>query len=236
MLAFAKTDIGLVRPINEDSFACIPPNFYMVADGMGGHLAGEIASQIAVETVKNYIFENMDRANSCEHLLEKAIVEANKQILTKANSDDSYKGMGTTITSALINDDTVVWAHIGDSRLYLVRNNMLTQLTRDHSLVWELLENGSINKSEAINHPQKNVLTRAVGIEDNIKVELGSIKLFPNDLLLLCTDGLTNMLKSEVLIDILTQDIDIEDIVNILVSSALDEGGTDNITTILVKY
>ena len=236
MLAFAKTDIGLVRPVNEDSFACIPPNFYMVADGMGGHLAGEIASQLAVDTVKNYIFDNQDNFDNVENLLEHAIWEANQKILNKSKSSDSFNGMGTTITSAFIKDGIIFWAHIGDSRLYLVRNKALSQLTKDHSLVWELLENGSINESEAINHPQKNVLTRAVGIEDNIKVETGSLKLENNDLLLFCSDGLTNMVNNELLLNILSTDNDCNEILDILFNEALTAGGTDNITAILLKY
>ena len=170
LLAFAKSDIGLVRPINEDSFACISPDFYVVADGMGGHLAGEIASQLAVETIKKIILHNETDSTDFTQLLKHAINTANKEILAKATINDSYNGMGTTVTSVLIKNETVFWGHIGDSRLYLIRNKTLTQLTNDHSLVWELLEQGSINKEEAQNHPQKNVLTRAVGIEETINI------------------------------------------------------------------
>ena len=144
--------------------------------------------------------------------------------------------MGTTVTSVLIKNETVFWGHIGDSRLYLIRNKTLTQLTNDHSLVWELLEQGSINKEEAQNHPQKNVLTRAVGIEENINIETGSLKLFPDDMLLLCTDGLTNMVSTEQLLEAILNEQNLKLVLDSLFETALKAGGTDNITAILVRY
>ena len=236
LLAFAKSDIGLVRPINEDSFACISPDFYVVADGMGGHLAGEIASQLAVETIKKIILHNETDSTDFTQLLKHAINTANKEILAKATINDSYNGMGTTVTSVLIKNETVFWGHIGDSRLYLIRNKTLTQLTNDHSLVWELLEQGSINKEEAQNHPQKNVLTRAVGIEETINIETGSLKLFPDDMLLLCTDGLTNMVSTEQLMEAILNEQNLKLVLDSLFETALKAGGTDNITAILVRY
>ena len=144
--------------------------------------------------------------------------------------------MGTTVTSVLIKNETVFWGHIGDSRLYLIRNKTLTQLTNDHSLVWELLEQGSINKEEAQNHPQKNVLTRAVGIEETINIETGSLKLFPDDMLLLCTDGLTNMVSTEQLLEAILNEQNLKLVLDSLFETALKAGGTDNITAILVRY
>ena len=144
--------------------------------------------------------------------------------------------MGTTVTSVLIKNETVFWGHIGDSRLYLIRNKTLTQLTNDHSLVWELLEQGSINKEEAQNHPQKNVLTRAVGIEETINIETGSLKLFPDDMLLLCTDGLTNMVSTEQLLEAILNEQNLKLVLDSLFETALKAGGTDNITAILARY
>ena len=136
----------------------------------------------------------------------------------------------------MIKNETVFWGHIGDSRLYLIRNKTLTQLTNDHSLVWELLEQGSINKEEAQNHPQKNVLTRAVGIEETINIETGSLKLFPDDMLLLCTDGLTNMVSTEQLLEAILNEQNLKLVLDSLFETALKAGGTDNITAILVRY
>ena len=234
MLAVAKSDIGLIRQTNEDSYKCINPNLYIVADGMGGHLAGEVASKMAVNVIKNYIFTHIDSELDLENLLKNAILEANKMIFEKAHQDKNYLGMGTTVSIVYCRDTQFFWGHVGDSRIYLLRNNELIQITKDHSLVWDLLESESITKAEAKVHPQRNILTRAVGVDENLLVDTGACDLFKNDKLLLCTDGLTNMLNEDCIKKaILSENIDLKESIDFLVSAAIAAGGSDNITVIL---
>ena len=234
MLAVAKSDIGLIRQTNEDSYACINPNLYIVADGMGGHLAGEVASKIAVNVIENYICTHIDSELNIENLLKNAILEANKMIFEKAHQDKDYLGMGTTVSIAYCKGTQFFWGHVGDSRIYLLRNNELIQITKDHSLVWDLLKSGSITKAEAKVHPQRNVLTRAVGVDETLLVDTGVCDLFKNDRLLLCTDGLTNMLNEDSIKKAISSEtIDLKESIDFLVGAALAAGGSDNITVIL---
>lgn len=234
MLAVAKSDIGLIRQTNEDSYECINPNLYIVADGMGGHLAGEVASKMAVNVIKNYICTHIDSELNLESLLKNAILEANKMIFEKAHQDKDYLGMGTTVSIVYCKDTQFFWGHVGDSRIYLLRNNELIQITKDHSLVWDLFESGSITKAEANVHPQRNVLTRAVGVDEHLLVDTGVCDLFKNDRLLLCTDGLTNMLNEDSIKKAIScENIDLKESIDFLVSAAITAGGSDNITVIL---
>ena len=236
MLVFAKSDIGLVRQTNEDSYACIPPNLFLVADGMGGHVAGEVASRMAVKAVSDYIQSNLTVGCDQELLLEKAIIQANELIFSLSKSRDDCAGMGTTISIVFLDQSHVYWGHVGDSRIYMIRDNELHQLTNDHSLVWELVQSGNITKAEAHTHPQRNMLTRAVGTSKNIKVDTGTMNWSQGDLLLLCTDGLTNMLNEQEIQQIILADKnDGETVVNILISAANQAGGHDNVTAILLK-
>lgn len=236
MLVFAKSDIGLVRQTNEDSYACIPPNLFLVADGMGGHVAGEVASRMAVKAVSDYIQSNLTVGCDQELLLEKAIIQANELIFSLSKSRDDCAGMGTTISTVFLDQSHVYWGHVGDSRIYMIRDNELHQLTNDHSLVWELVQSGNITKAEAHTHPQRNMLTRAVGTSKNIKVDTGTMNWSQGDLLLLCTDGLTNMLNEQEIQQIILADKnDGETVVNILISAANQAGGHDNVTAILLK-
>lgn len=236
MLVFAKSDIGLVRQTNEDSYACIPPNLFLVADGMGGHVAGEVASRMAVKAVSDYIQSNLTVGCDHELLLEKAIIQANELIFSLSKSRDDCAGMGTTISIVFLDQSHVYWGHVGDSRIYMIRDNELHQLTNDHSLVWELVQSGNITKAEAHTHPQRNMLTRAVGTSKNIKVDTGKMNWNQGDLLLLCTDGLTNMLNEQEIQQIILADKnDGQTVVNILISAANQAGGHDNVTAILLK-
>jgi len=236
LLVFAKSDIGLVRQTNEDSYACIPPNLFLVADGMGGHVAGEVASRMAVKAVSDYIQSNLTVGCDQELLLEKAIIQANELIFSLSKSRDDCAGMGTTISIVFLDQSHVYWGHVGDSRIYMIRDNELHQLTNDHSLVWELVQSGNITKAEAHTHPQRNMLTRAVGTSKNIKVDTGTMNWSQGDLLLLCTDGLTNMLNEQEIQQIILADKnDGETVVNILISAANQAGGHDNVTAILLK-
>ena len=230
---YTATDVGRVREVNEDSFTVIAPETYVVADGMGGHAAGEVASRILVDTAK----ELLDRPEVfySELVLKKAVLRANDAILSQASEVPEYAGMGTTATLFHREGEQGIWAHVGDSRIYLLRGQELCQITRDHSLVEDLVENGSITREEARNHPRKNILTRAVGAEENLLVDTGSLRLQNGDRLLLCSDGLTNMVTDAQIQEIL-QDGHPMDKAAVLVQKALEAGGTYNITAIVVEY
>jgi len=229
----ASTNIGLIRQTNEDSYLCINPKTYAVADGMGGHAAGEIASKLLVNTIEDFFSEKI-LMEIDQDVLEKIILKANERILEKAQKHTEYAGMGTTASLLHIEADTCFWAHIGDSRIYLLRNNQLAQITQDHSLVWDLVLNGTLTQEEALIHPQRNMLTRAVGIDADIKVDKGSFALEKNDKLLLCTDGLTNMVNEIELQEILASET-IDDKAAALIDQAIRAGGVDNITAIILE-
>ena len=234
MLVHVKSDIGLVRGTNEDSYVCEPPHLFVVADGMGGHVAGEIASKLAVTTISRSIEENDELQG--EELLKQAIVQANTSIYQLSLSKEEFTGMGTTVTAVYIEDNKAYWGHVGDSRIYLFRNQEFNQITNDHSLVWELVQSGNITKEEAKIHPKRNMLTRAVGTSCLIKIDTGVIELKPDDILLMCTDGLTNMVSEQDISNLLaTKQDNLECIVSELIVNAKNAGGSDNITTILLK-
>jgi len=229
------SDIGLVRGTNEDSYICEPPHLFVVADGMGGHVAGEIASKLAATTVSRYIEENA-RANNYEELLKQAINEANTSVYQLSQSKEDFNGMGTTVTAVYVDGDAIYWGHVGDSRIYLLRNKEMRQLTNDHSLVWELVQSGNITREEAHIHPKRNMLTRAVGTSCLIKIDTGVLVWESGDILLMCTDGLTNMVSEQDICNLIKNEQDnLESIVNQLVLQAKAAGGFDNITTILLK-
>lgn len=231
MLAYAKSDIGKIREINEDSFVCLPPLF-VVADGMGGHVAGEIASKMAADTLRQ-CFAASAVIEDPKHLLEQAIHEANAQIFQFAQQNSEYAGMGTTITAAYIQDSKIYWSHVGDSRLYILRDGRLTQVTEDHSLVGELVRSGSITAEQALTHPHRNILTRALGTSEQIKVDSGITEWKAADRILICSDGLTNMLNDQdIRGTIMTGDG--ETGLARLVDLANAAGGLDNITAIMI--
>lgn len=234
MLAFFRSDIGLVRETNEDSYAFIPPHLYVVADGMGGHAAGEIASSLAVKTVKEYVAQNIHNSKP-DKVLEQAITEANRIIYEIGYSNGQYAGMGTTVTAAYLDTEKIYWAHVGDSRMYLLSDSELFQLTSDHSLVWELVQSGKITHEEALSHPQRNLLTRAVGTSSNITVDTGVADWTTGNKILLCTDGLTNMVTEASLCKFLTHSPVDNSIIDMLIEEAKRAGGLDNITAILVQ-
>ncbi|MFA6850853.1 MAG: Stp1/IreP family PP2C-type Ser/Thr phosphatase [Selenomonadaceae bacterium] len=229
--AYEATNIGLVRKTNEDSYITIVPNTYIVADGMGGHVAGEIASNILIKTAKDIL--SKDNLVCDEALLEYVILAANKAILDKVTQNDTYKGMGTTATVFHKSGNRGIWAHVGDSRIYLLHDGDLQQITRDHSLVFDLVKNGTITKAEAKTHPQRNMLTRAVGVDKVLVVDKGSFDLAQDDIILLCTDGLTNMVSEAAIKEILL-DKSVANKAACLIEKALDAGGKDNITVIAV--
>ena len=235
MLAFAQSDIGRVRKTNEDSYVFLPPHLFVVADGMGGHVAGEIASNLGASTIREYI-EKIPPPAEWEQSLKEAIVQANTKIYLMSQAKTECQGMGTTVTAVYLDNAEVYWSHVGDSRLYLIRESTLHQITNDHSLVWELMQNGSITSEEAQTHPQRNILTRAVGTSDILSVDAGKFLWQPGDSLLLCTDGLTNMLSEETILSICLQPTSPQAIINTLVDQARQAGGYDNITAIFLQY
>ncbi|MDT8901502.1 Stp1/IreP family PP2C-type Ser/Thr phosphatase [Anaeroselena agilis] len=233
MLAYALSDIGKVRETNEDSFVCQPPLF-VVADGMGGHVAGEVASRVAADTVSARFAGAGGEEPTA--LLSEAIIDANDKVYRLAQEDSERAGMGTTLTAAFVAGSVLYWGHVGDSRLYLLRGGVLSQVSEDHSLVGELVRNGSITADEALIHPHRNILTRAVGTGDRVKVDTGSLTLAAGDKVLLCTDGLTNMVTDGEIAAALSRDGDGAALLAQLVARANDAGGLDNITAILVCF
>lgn len=238
MKVSACTDIGKTRPQNQDSYYV--PNtdkqFFIVADGMGGQKAGSVASKIAVEIMSNYIDEYYNKENDKEELLKKAVSHTNEVVYKLASENEELRGMGTTVVAALLADEDIYIVSAGDSRCYLIRNDMISQLTIDNSYVEVLLQQGIITKEEASNHPDKNIITKAVGVEKDIDVETQRIKAENGDILLLCSDGLTNMVKNEEILEmILNEHANLDQCVSNLVNKAIQNGGKDNITVVLVE-
>lgn len=228
-----KTDIGKVRQQNEDFWMFDPPHFMLIADGMGGHAAGEIASGMAARSVMLFLRE-AERID--ETVLQEAIAHANREIYRTARSNEAYGGMGTTMILCYEDGEAIHWAHVGDSRLYIYRNRLLHQITQDHSFVGELQRSGQITKEEAQMHPKRNLLTRAVGVEYEIEVDTGTFLLEKGDILLLCTDGLTNMVaESEIATLIDAHEENLTEAIDALIDSANEYGGNDNITILLAR-
>lgn len=232
MLANARSDIGLVRETNEDSYAC-GGALCMVADGMGGHAAGEVASRMTVDTVREAL---AGAAEVEDAQLREALAAANARVLSKARSHEAYAGMGSTASAVCVTGARCVWAHVGDSRIYLLRGGVLSQVTRDHSLVWDMVEQGAISKEEAALHPKRNMLTRAIGVGAAVEIDTGAFDLQREDQLLLCTDGLTSLVAEAEILRVLTSEDDPARRVDALVARALQAGGTDNVTVVLAQY
>lgn len=242
MMVGAVTDVGLIRENNQDCmFAGSIESFplYIVADGMGGHNAGEIASSMAVDIIEKVFTVNKDKLISEESIkqtIEEAIVTANEKIYLQSKKIPDYAGMGTTITLAYIFENKIYIGHVGDSRAYFITKDEIKQITDDHSLVNELIKNGSITPEEAINHPQKNLITRAVGTSSDIQLDFYVLDYKPNDILIICSDGLTNMLNDDDIMKLIKSEDDIDIACNNLISIANENGGRDNITVIVIKF
>lgn len=223
----AVTDPGRTRRHNEDAYVIEPPLF-AIADGMGGAQAGEVASQLATAALKE------SRPNgSGERRIADLIQEANRRVYDRSSSDPNTSGMGTTITVALVEEDTVSFGHVGDSRAYLIRDAEMEQLTEDHSLVNELLKTGKLSREEAETHPQRSVITRALGTDPDVDVDTFSVRAEAGDLFLLCSDGLTDMVSEESILDVVERNrADIDGVVRALVKAANRGGGQDNITVV----
>lgn len=240
MRIFSKTDTGLLRSLNDDSFL----HGYLeggsvwavVCDGIGGLSGGAVASKSAVQTVGEKIISGFRcgmSGNSIRNLLNTAIVAANINILDKAKSDRMLDGMGTTIVAAILCDGLIHVAHAGDSRAYLISSSGAVRLTTDHSLVQDMINCGMLTEQEAIDHPRKNVITRALGIDENIDIDYCECQFECGDKVLLCTDGLTNFISDEQLYKI-SQSVSVENLPSMLIDESNKLGGADNITAVII--
>jgi serine/threonine protein phosphatase PrpC len=247
MLHAARSHIGLVRQINQDGYRVCddfqPMRFSVVADGMGGASAGEVASRIAVDTMVEVVREGLTHEDfDPVELLQTAVSEANRQIWEAAQQTRAYAGMGTTLVAALFNESQVVFANVGDSRGYLLQADSLRQVTNDHSLVAELVRRGQLTEEEAQRHPQRNIITRSLGTAEHNQPDVDVVSWQPNDVLLLCTDGLSNMVTASELEQHLLRlrearsNDDVGRVADQLLALALDRGGPDNITLVLVVH
>ena len=238
MKSFSKTDIGIKRTMNQDSLYCSEnpvgsfQNLFIVADGMGGHKAGDYASKLCIEQMVSSISDS--KSKTPVTVLEEAVTRANKAVYEASQEKQEYEGMGTTMVAGTLLGNTLYVANIGDSRLYLLRGQ-LKQITKDHSLVEEMVKIGNITESEARIHPQKNIITRALGIDEAVEADFFEIQVQADDIILLCSDGLTNMVEDEEMEYTIRHSATLEEAGNALVRKANENGGNDNITAVLVE-
>jgi serine/threonine protein phosphatase PrpC len=242
MLMVSQTDIGRVRLVNEDRAAIRSElnglSLAIVADGMGGHQAGDVASQMAVDLIQERlktIHSDMP-INECKKKLRQAIEKANESIYEFAAQRENYHGMGTTVVVTIASQELLLIGHIGDSRAYKIDSESITQLTEDHSLVNELVKSGQITLEEASQHPRRNVLLRALGTEPGIEVDIYEVPWKQGEIVLLCTDGLSGLLDESTIWDLVKAEADLETAARQLIHSALDAGGDDNVTVILMGH
>jgi serine/threonine protein phosphatase PrpC len=236
-----RTHIGRVRVVNEDRAVVQSDvnglSLAIVADGMGGHQAGDIASQMAIELIQEELQQATSdmSAEALSELLLLAVRSTNERIYTFAQQREHYHGMGTTIVAVLASSDSVIIGHIGDSRAYLLHGDgPMRQLTADHSLVNELVKNGQLSEEEAANHPRRNVLTRALGTEPEAHPDVNVFEWQEGDYLLLCSDGLSNMVDIELIHNLIKSNTELTEKAEHLIAEALDAGGDDNVTVILL--
>jgi len=235
---FSKTDIGRKRKLNQDNvFTCeVPlgnlPNLFVVCDGMGGHKAGDFASAYAVKTIEREVMMCAETAPI--KIIRAALEIANTEIYEQASRDENLQGMGTTAVVATIVDDTLIVANIGDSRLYLIDDG-IEQITKDHSLVEEMIRIGEIDRSEAREHPDKNIITRALGVSTHVEVDFFEVDLKKGDVILMCSDGLTNMVEDEDIRMVVKGQRDVVQIVEELIKVANHNGGSDNIGVVVIE-
>lgn len=240
MRAFANTDVGKMREMNQDYFYISKPEdslqLFIVADGMGGYKGGEIASKLAVETSKSYIINNFNtiepNKENVMNLIRSAIEYANLVIYEKSKEIQELENMGTTIDICLVIGNKVYIGHVGDSRVYRKRKDFFRKLTTDHSYVQKLVSDGTITKEEANNHPKKNMLLKALGCSSFVEPDVMVKGFLKDDILLMCSDGLTNMVKEEEIVEIINNNP--IQACNNLVHKANEQGGYDNITAVII--
>ncbi|MBO5523315.1 MAG: Stp1/IreP family PP2C-type Ser/Thr phosphatase [Roseburia sp.] len=239
MKTFSMTHVGRRREMNQDYMYTSEtavgnlPNLFLVADGMGGHAAGEYASKFTVEKMVEKIGSSSGKQPVA--LIKEAVEEVNALLLAEAEADASKTGMGTTIMAATVIDGRLYAANVGDSRLYVINREQITQITRDHSLVEEMVRLGEMDKEAAKDHPDKNIITRAVGVLPEVAVDFFEIALAEEDTILMCSDGLTNMVEDSEIKRIVLGQRDIVEKAEKLVEAANQNGGRDNITVVLIE-
>ena len=235
---FSLTDVGRRRSVNQDYvYTCEKPignlpNLFLVADGMGGHKAGDYASKYTVETMCRVIERSPEK--DPEVILQQAIKAANEHIRQKALEDINLEGMGTTIVAATCLGNRLQVANVGDSRLYIV-NKEIMQITHDHSLVEEMVRMGGIDRETARNHPDKNIITRAIGAGNSVEIDFFTRNLEKGDMILMCTDGLSNMLEDEEILMIMKGQRDLVEIAETLIREANNRGGRDNVSVVVIE-
>lgn len=238
MKLYAMTDIGRKREVNQDYVYVtdqpIGPfaNLLVVADGMGGHKAGDFASKYTVDVLKEEI-ENTSLKEP-EEILRQVVSVANRKLIEVAATDIKLEGMGTTLVAATVVGNTLYFANVGDSRLYLI-NDKIRQLSKDHSLVEEMVRLGGIKAEEAKNHPDKNIITRAIGVKEKVEADIYEYRLKKGDVILMCTDGLSNMVEDEDMFDIVKGSRDVIEAVQMLIEKANSNGGRDNIGVVIAE-
>ena len=238
MKAYAKTDIGAKRQTNQDYIFCSMqpvgslPNLFIVADGMGGHKAGDLASRYTVEKFLDSV--KGSEAENPISIIEEAVRYANLALMDKAKESIDYEGMGTTLVVATFIDKSLYIANVGDSRLYIV-NNEIQQITRDHSLVEEMINLGEIDRRNARTHEKKNIITRAIGVDSEVVADFFEVEYSKGDIILMCSDGLSNMIEDEDMKMIINEGNDVSEIANKLIEVAKNNGGKDNISVVLVE-
>jgi len=239
MKAYGMTDIGKNRVVNQDNIyvSTTPvgnlPNLFVVADGMGGHRAGDYASRYATDAVVESITNNAE--TDIKKIITKAVEDANSLVFKKSEEKEDFRGMGTTLVIAAISGDELTVANVGDSRLYLIEGSIIKQLTQDHSLVAEMVRMGQIDEQEARRRPDKNIITRAIGISDVIHADFFKSKVKDNEYVLLCSDGLSNMLEDSEMLSAVTGSDPIEKKTSMLIDLANQKGGKDNISVIIIE-
>ena len=236
MKTFSMIDIGRKREVNQDYVYVSDepignlPNLLVVADGMGGHKAGDFASRFVVESLKEDLSKSTE--DGPEAMIRKAIQSANHRLIEVAKQDVRLEGMGTTLVVATVIEHTLYFANIGDSRLYLLNDN-IKQLSKDHSFVQEMVRLGGINAEEAKHHPDKNIITRAIGAKKNVEIDFFEYRLQNGDMILMCTDGLSNLVDDEEMHRIVKSARDVVEAVELLIERANGNGGSDNIGIVI---
>lgn len=239
MESYALTDVGRVRAMNQDYIYSSPepvgtlPNLFLVADGMGGHKAGDYASRYMVENLVVYL--NKHRGNGVVGQLKNAIDEVNRGLYQESLSHEEFFGMGCTLVAAVVEDDILYVANVGDSRLYLIHGNLIHQVTRDHSYVEEMVALGQMERGSAAYNRQKNIITRAMGINTSVDTDFFEVNLEEGDYFLLCSDGLSNMVEDQEICRIVSGEGTLREKASALIEEANRRGGNDNIAVVLVK-
>lgn len=241
IICAGASDIGRKRKTNQDSIGLFPESqFYVVADGMGGHNGGDIASQLSVKVIPEYIGQNPSKTPS--ELMRDVIIEINRQILDTANKNPELKGMGTTLSAIMFNGPQLILGNVGDSRVYMIHNQAIFQLTRDHSFVQEKLNLGIYTREDAARDPQKNVLVRSVGIDEDMQADVFNYRICKNDIFLICSDGLHGKVSDRDILFIVQKHLSdpetcdasqVQNLVDELIRQANENGGQDNISVII---